>query len=68
MAHDLELKPIPAVIREAGIMLAHSHIREQKLIKALAHLGCSCTVKLRDVDPQEHETFCRFRMKMEDLL
>lgn len=37
------------------------------LIKALAHLGCSCITRTKEVELDAHDCFCRYRMKMENI-
>lgn len=58
---------LPAVTVMAASLLATANCTIQDLTKALAHLGCSCTVKTRETDVEAHQLFCRFRMKMQDI-
>lgn len=58
---------LPATTVAAMGLLATANCTIQALTKALAHLGCSCHAKNASIDPDDHERFCRFRMKMEDL-
>jgi len=58
---------LPAIVVASAGLLAEANLQIQGLLKALAHLGCSCTCKTREVDLGAHELFCKFRMKAEDL-
>lgn len=62
-AHD----HLPATTVAAVRMLAQANCTIQDLTKALAHLGCSCVVKTRETDIEAHQTFCRYRSKIEDM-
>jgi hypothetical protein len=61
------LDNLPATTVAAVRMLAQASGTIQDLTKALAHLGCSCVVKTREVELEAHQVFCRYRSKMEDL-
>lgn len=62
-----KLDKVPAVTVVAAAMLATANIRLYKLEKALAKLGCSCTLKTREIEPEAHQQFCNFRVALEDL-
>lgn len=66
-AQDKKLEELPAVTVMAAAMLASANIENQQLRKALAHLGCSCTVRIKSIELEDHESFCKFRMKLEDI-
>lgn len=67
-APEKRFEDLPAITVIAAAMLADANIKIQQLTKALAHLGCSCVVKHRSVELEDHTQFCRFRMKIEDML
>ena len=58
---------LPAIVVATAGLLAEANLQIQGLLKALAHLGCSCTCRSRETDLGAHETFCKYRMKAEDL-
>jgi hypothetical protein len=58
---------LPAIVVATAGLLAESNLTVQKLIKGMAHIGCTCVVKSRLTMVEEHDQFCRFRMKLEDL-
>lgn len=58
---------IDRVMFDAAVAMVEAAERIDKLTHALAHLGCSCTQKTREVDLEAHEIFCRYRNAMEDL-
>lgn len=63
----LTVQDMPAVTLLAATMLADANIKIQGLMKAMAHIGCTCVVKSKLVEANEHDQFCRYRMKIEDL-
>jgi len=58
---------LPAIVVASASLLAEANVQIQGLLKALAHLGCSCTCRTREVDLGAHELFCKYRNKAEDL-
>ena len=58
---------LPAIVVASAGLLAEANQKVQGLLKALAHLGCSCTCKTREVSLEAHFSFCKYRMKVEDL-
>ena len=58
---------LPAIVVATASLLAESNLQVQGLLKALAHLGCSCTCRTRETDLGAHDAFCKYRMKAEDL-
>lgn len=58
---------LPAIVVATAGLLAEANTKVQGLLKALAHLGCSCTCKSREVSLEAHFAFCKYRMKVEDL-
>lgn len=58
---------LPATTVAAVQMLATANCTIQELTKALAQLGCSCTVKTREIDLEAHGALCRYKQKMLDL-
>ena len=58
---------LPAIVVASASLLAEANLQIQGLLKALAHLGCSCTCKTREVSLEAHFAFCKYRCKVEDL-
>lgn len=68
MASESVRDRLPATTVGVMILLDQSQARVEGLEKELAKIGCTCTVKQRSTQIEDHEAFCRFRASMENLL